>query len=147
MSASTARRLHKREFMETRSHIAERAAPVLTNIACSVGNTGYWRAALIISTAAFLIMALATQLGKGAQLEKGVEVAFSRARQLLHEADKENRNVRPLPLSLAKVLYIPDTGQSHDNVGSPVPHGPRLHPAPYAASGRVLTGLRPFARA
>src|ERR1700740_2316870 len=136
MSASTARRLQKRNCMEPRSHIATRAAPVLTNIACSVGDTGYWRVAIIISTAAFLIMLLVTQLGKGAKLEKGVEVAFSRARQLLHEADKENRNVRPLPLSLAKVIYFPDVGKPHDGVGSPIPNGDKLLSPLYPASGR-----------
>lgn len=84
-----------------------RAAPLLTNIGYSVADTGYWRIAIIIIAAAFLIMLLAARSGEGAKLEKGAELAFARARQLLREADTENRNVRPLPLSLSKVLYLP----------------------------------------
>jgi len=97
-----------------------RAGPLLTNISYSVANTGYWRAAVIIGAAAFVIMLLGAQLAKGAKLEKGVEVAFSRARQLLHEADKENRGVRPLPLSLAKVAYITDLREVIETAGSPI---------------------------
>jgi hypothetical protein len=57
----------------------------------------------MIIAALFLAVLLITQFGRAVKFGKGVEVAFSRARQLLHDADKENRNVRPLPLSLAKV--------------------------------------------
>lgn len=109
--------------MQARNHIGMRAGPLLTNISYSVADTGYWRAAAIISAAAFIIMLLAAQLGKGAKLEKGVEVAFSRARQLLHEADKENRGVRPLPLSLAKVTYISDLRELIETAGSPISDG------------------------
>ena len=91
--------------MHARSHTEMRAGPLLTNIGYSVADTGYWSIAIIIITAAFLVMLLAAQSGAGAKLEKGAELAFARARQLLHQADTENRNVRPLPLSLATVVY------------------------------------------
>lgn len=90
--------------MHAKSHIGMRAGPLLTNVGYSVAETGYWRVAIMIIAAAFLIMLLAAPSGKGAKLEKGAELAFAQARQLLHEADKENRNVRPVPLSLAKAL-------------------------------------------
>lgn len=80
-----------------------RANPVLTNTGYSLADTGsYLKTAIIVVAAAFIMLVLIMQFGKADRLEKGAEVAFSRARQLLHEADKENRNVRPLPLSLAK---------------------------------------------
>jgi hypothetical protein len=60
----------------------------------------------MIIAALFLSILLITQFSRAVKIGKGVEVAFSRARQLLHEADKENRNVRPLPLSLAKVKPV-----------------------------------------
>jgi hypothetical protein len=91
--------------MHPKSHIGIRAGPLLTNIGYSVADTGYWSVAIIIIAGAFLIMLLAAESGAGAKLEKGAEFAFARARQLLHEADTENRNVRPLPLSLATVVY------------------------------------------
>jgi len=89
--------------MEAKSHIGMRADPLLTDIGYSLADTGHWKAAMIIIATAFLIMLLITQFGNRARLEKGVEVAFSHAWQLLHEADKENRDVRPLPLSLAAI--------------------------------------------
>jgi hypothetical protein len=46
---------------------------------------------------------LITEHGKAAKFEKGAEMAFQRAEQLLHEAERENRDVRPLPLSTARV--------------------------------------------
>jgi len=51
----------------------------------------------------FFVALVLTQFGRAQRLEKGAELAFSRARQLLHEADKENRGVRPLPMPLARV--------------------------------------------
>ena len=104
--------------MHAKSHIGMRAGPLLTNIGYSVADTGYWRIAIIIIAAAFLIMLLAAQSGEGAKLERGAELAFARARQLLHEADTENRKVRPLPLSLAKVLYLPAEESSYRSIGS-----------------------------
>jgi len=109
--------------MQAKNHIGMRAGPLLTNIGFSVAETGYWKAAVVISAAAFMIMMLVTQFGRGAKLEKRVEVAFSRARQLLHEADRENRNVRPSPLSLAKVLYMPDTRELNERIGSSLSAG------------------------
>jgi hypothetical protein len=89
--------------MQAKGDIGMRAGPLLTDPGYFFAGTGYWKAAIMILTAVFLMILLITQLGKAARLEKGAEVAFSRARQLLHEADRENRNVRPLPLSLAMV--------------------------------------------
>jgi hypothetical protein len=57
----------------------------------------------MILVALSLTTLLLRQLGTAARFEKGAEVAVSRARQLVHEADKQNRNVRPLPLSIAMV--------------------------------------------
>lgn len=78
-------------------------SPILTNAGYSFIDARYWRTAIILIVALFLSILLVTQFGKAAGLEKGAEIAFSRARQLLHEAEKENRNVRPLPLSLAEI--------------------------------------------
>jgi len=78
-----------------------RAGPPLADTGCFLAGMNYWKGAIMIVAAFFLTILLITQFGKAAELEKGAEVAFSRARQLLHEADKENRNVHPLPLSLA----------------------------------------------
>ncbi|MBV8771170.1 MAG: hypothetical protein JO166_02400 [Deltaproteobacteria bacterium] len=39
--------------------------------------------------------------GAAIKVEQGAEVAYSKARHLLHDADVENRRIRPLPLSLA----------------------------------------------
>jgi hypothetical protein len=89
--------------MQAKSHIGIRANALLTDTGYSLAGIGYWKGVIIILAAAFLILLLITQFGKANRLEKGAEVAFSRARQLLHEADKENRNVRPLPLSLAQI--------------------------------------------
>ena len=105
--------------MHAKSHIGMRAGPLLTNIGYSVADTGYWRIAIVIIAAAFLITLLAAQSGEGAKLEKGAELAFARARQLLHEADTENRNVRPLPLSLAKLVYLPAQERSANGSETP----------------------------
>jgi hypothetical protein len=98
-----ARSLRKRQSMLTNAHILTRASPLQTHFAYSVANSGWWKTALIVITAAFFAVLLTTQFGRGAKLvEKGAEIALSHARELLREADKENRNVRPLPLSLPK---------------------------------------------
>lgn len=91
-NTSAARRLLSYNFMEAKSHTTQRAGRSLI---------GYWKGTIVIVAAVFLMILLVTQFGKAAELEKGAEVAFSRAWQLLHEADKENRNVHPPPLSLA----------------------------------------------
>jgi hypothetical protein len=59
-----------------------------------------WMTAIIIAVA-FIVMFLIMQSGKVDRVERGVQLSFSRAWHLLHEADKENRKVRPMPLSLA----------------------------------------------
>jgi hypothetical protein len=89
--------------MQAKSHIWMKADPLLADPCYFLARTGYRKAAIMIIATVFLMILVITQFGKAAKLEKGAEVAFSRARQLLHEADKENRNVHPLPLSLAKV--------------------------------------------
>jgi hypothetical protein len=88
--------------MQAKSHIGMRAGPLLTDTGYCLPGIGYAKAAIIIIAAAFLML-LMMQFGKADRFERRAEVAFSRAWQLLHEADKENRNVRPLPLSLAKI--------------------------------------------
>ena len=60
----------------------------------------------MIVAAVLLITLLITQFGKATRIEKGAELAFSRACQLLHEAEKENRDVRPMPLSLAQIKVL-----------------------------------------
>jgi hypothetical protein len=104
--------------MNAKSNIEMRAGPFLTGVGYSLADTGYWRVAVIIIAAACVIMFLVTQFGRGVRLEKGAETAFSRAQHLLHEADKENRNVRPSPLSLARAMYIPGTGELGERIGS-----------------------------
>jgi hypothetical protein len=91
-----------RDYMEAKSQIRVRAGLLQIHPGYLLADTGYWKAAVMIIAAIFLVMLLITQLGKTARFEKGAEVTFSRAWQLLKEANKENRNVRPLPLSLAK---------------------------------------------
>ena len=86
--------------MQAENHIGLRAGPLLTDTGPFFAVTAYWKAAIMIIASAFLMIVLIGYLGKTARLETGAKVAFSRARQLLHEADKENRNVRPVPLSL-----------------------------------------------
>jgi len=90
------------DYMQAKSHIGLRAGPLELHTGYFLADTGYWKAAIMIIAAAFLMMLLMTQFGRAARLEKGAEVAFSRAWQLLHDAERENRNVRPLPLSLAR---------------------------------------------
>jgi hypothetical protein len=87
--------------METNSRIAIRATSVLTDAGYFLADTGYWRVAIIIIAAAFLLVLLFTHTGRVVSVGKGAEVAFSKARQILHDADRENRNLRPVPLSLA----------------------------------------------
>lgn len=106
MRMLAARLLLSHNCVQAKSHIGMRAGLLVTDTGCFFADTGYWRAALIIIAAVFLIMLLITHLGKAARLGRGAEVAFSRALQLLHEADNANRNVRPLPLSLAKVQVL-----------------------------------------
>jgi hypothetical protein len=55
---------------------------------------------MLIAVAALLII-LFTQVGKAGRIEAGAQLAVSQACELLHEADKANRSIRPVPLSLA----------------------------------------------
>jgi hypothetical protein len=56
---------------------------------------------MMLLAAAALLIILFTQFGKAARIEAGAQLAVSRACELLHEAETENRRVRPVPLSLA----------------------------------------------
>jgi hypothetical protein len=103
MRMLAARLLLPHNCMQAKSHIGTRAGPFLTDTGYFFADNGYWKAAIIIIGVVFLMMLLITQFGKAASLGRGAEVAFSRALQLLHEADNANRNVRPLPLSLVEV--------------------------------------------
>jgi hypothetical protein len=103
MSTLAARPLLLHKFMQAKSHIKMRVGLLLTDPGYFLARTGYRKAAIMIIAVVFLMILVITQFGKAAKIEKGAEVAFSRARQLLHEADKENRNLRPLPLSVAQV--------------------------------------------
>jgi hypothetical protein len=98
-----ARLLLSRDFMHSKTLATTRASPLSTDSGYFFACIGYRKAAIMIIAVLFLAVLLITQFGGAVKFGKGVEVAFSRARQLLHDADKENRNVRPLPLSLAKV--------------------------------------------
>jgi hypothetical protein len=62
---------------------------------------GYRKVAIILLVTGALVLMLLTLVGKAARIEAGAQLAVSRACELLHEADKENRKVRPVPLSLA----------------------------------------------
>jgi hypothetical protein len=91
--------------MPAKGHLEMTANPLVTDAGYSI-DAAHWRTAIVLIIALFLGILLVTQLGKAVRLEKGAEIALSRARQLLHDAEKENRNVRPLPLSLAELqLY------------------------------------------
>jgi hypothetical protein len=74
--------------------------PIVTGY--SQASPAHWKPAIIM-IAALLIMLLIMQLGQPGRLGRTASLAFSAARQLLHEADQENRSVRPLPLSLANL--------------------------------------------
>ena len=87
--------------METNSRIAVRATSILTDTGYFLADTGYWKVAIVTIAAAFLVMLLFTHGGSVVSVGKGAVVAFSKARQLLHDADRENRNLRPVPFSLA----------------------------------------------
>jgi hypothetical protein len=73
----------------------------LTGTAYSPAVVGYRKAVTLIIAGALILVLLIMQLGKAGRIEQRAEIAFARAKQLLHEADKENRNIRPFPLSLA----------------------------------------------
>ena len=88
--------------MQVNDHIDARAGPFMTYGGHSITSFNQWKIVMVI-TAVVLSIALLMHSGRAAELENGVEVAFSQARQLLHEADKENRDIRPLPLSFGKV--------------------------------------------
>jgi hypothetical protein len=53
----------------------------------------------------FLTILLVTQFGRAVKVGTEVDVAFARARALLHEAYKENHHMRP-PLSLVEVMPV-----------------------------------------
>ena len=95
--------LQKRDHMQAKNYIGIRAGPALTNssVTALVGTS--WKTVTIIVVAVLLSILLVTEHSRAAKFEKGAEMAFWRAEQLLHEADKENRSVRPLPLSTARV--------------------------------------------
>jgi hypothetical protein len=88
--------------MQVNDQIEARAGPFVTFRGHSVASFNHWKI-IMVATAILLSIALLMHSGRAAELENGVEVAFSQARQLLHEADKENRDIRPLPLSFGKV--------------------------------------------
>ena len=88
--------------MLAKSQTQIKASPLLDGAGFSIADPGHWKAAVVFIVALFFSLLLVTQLGYVSRLKNGADVAFSRARQLLHEADDANRNVRPLPLSLAE---------------------------------------------
>ncbi|HJU12308.1 MAG TPA: hypothetical protein VJ728_15600 [Candidatus Binataceae bacterium] len=79
--------------------------PLVAEHCYSVVGTRRWKAAMAVIAAAFVVVLLITHPGKAAQAEHGAELAVSHAWHLLHEAERENRNVRPLPLSLANTGF------------------------------------------
>lgn len=98
-----ARPLLWRDFVHSKTFTTTRAYPLVTASSGSRAYTGYRTAAIVIIAALCLTILLIAQFGRAVKFGNEVDVAFARARQLLHEADKENHRVRPLPLSLAKV--------------------------------------------
>ena len=90
--------------MVAKSHIAMRASPFLKDAGSSITENSYWKTA-VTAIAVFLAILLVAQLARITPLEKGAEIAFFRARELLHDAEKENRNVRPVPLSQALTQF------------------------------------------
>jgi len=107
--------------MQPKTNIGTRAGLLLTDNGYFLADTGYGKATIKFLAAVFLMILLITQLGKAAKIERGAEVAFSHARQLLHEADKENRNVRPLPLSLAMVQVLSPVQISRQSMEASTP--------------------------
>jgi hypothetical protein len=91
--------------MQAKSHIWMRAGPLQADKGPFLADAAHWRTALILVTGTFLLTLLIMQFGRAGTIKKGAKVALSHAWQLLHEAEKENRNVRPLPLSLAGVYF------------------------------------------
>jgi hypothetical protein len=106
-----------RDFVHSKTLAMIRAYPLSTDSGYFLVGVGYRKAAIVIIAALFLTILLITQFGSAVKLGKGVEVAFSRAQELLHEADKENRNVRPLPLALAKVQPCAGWGKRAASAG------------------------------
>jgi hypothetical protein len=90
--------------MQAQSRADAMAAPLITDTRHFLAGACYWKAAIMTIALVILAILLITEPGKAARFKSGAELAFSRARQLLHEADKENRNVRPLPLSPSETL-------------------------------------------
>jgi hypothetical protein len=67
-----------------------------------------WKGAFITAGAVFMALIMTMLFayyfgGAAATIERDAQVAYSKAQQLLRDAEAENRKVRPLPLSfLAK---------------------------------------------
>jgi hypothetical protein len=92
-----------RDFVHSKTLPNTRIYPLAAGSGWFRAYVNYRRAAIMIIAALFLTILLIVQFGRAVKLGTEVDVAFARARQLLHEAYKENHHVRPLPLSLAKV--------------------------------------------
>jgi hypothetical protein len=88
--------------MLAKGHITVTANGLLTNAGYSISDP-YWKTGVMVIVVLLIGVLLIAQLGTGAGLEKGAEMALRRATQLMHEADKENRKVRPVPLSQAEI--------------------------------------------
>jgi hypothetical protein len=87
--------------METQTRIAVRASSLLPHNGYLLADSSYRRAAIMLLAAAGLLIFVWTQMGNAGRIKAGAQLAVSRACELLHEADKANRSVRPVPLSLA----------------------------------------------
>jgi hypothetical protein len=87
--------------VQAKSQIGISAWPFLTDGGSLLPDTRSLKTAIIVLASLLVMVVLLMQFGEAARVEKGAEVAFSRACQLLRQADRENRNVRPLPLSVA----------------------------------------------
>jgi hypothetical protein len=92
--------MHQCMLAKTQTQI--KASPLLADAGYSIADPGHWKTGVVFIVALFLSLLLITQSGYVSRLKNGADIAFSRARQLLHEADDANRKVRPLPLSLAE---------------------------------------------
>src|SRR5689334_19657891 len=101
-----ARSLLWRDFVYSKTLPNTRTNLLAVGSGCARAYTGYRKAAIMIIAVLFLTILLITQFGRAVKVGTEVDLAFARARELLHEAYKENHHVRPLPLSLVKVKPI-----------------------------------------
>jgi hypothetical protein len=90
--------------MQSSIRIMMRASSALADAGYYLADTGFWRIAIIMIAAAFTVVLLFAHAGRVASVGRDAVVAFSKARQLLHDADRENHKL-PVPLSLTNTDF------------------------------------------